>query len=95
MDSLKKECKKRIDTTMIGALSAVEELFGDLWNHKVYDKTDEQSEWFQRYEKLRSRILDNGNNQKRKIDEDIDKYDIDWKKYHYDIRVSDNLKGRV
>lgn len=86
-DKVKNDCKKKIDTTMIGALSSIEEIFGDLWNHLGYNKTDEQLEWHSKYEKLRSKILDNGNNQKRKIDEEFEKYKVDWKVYNYEFQV--------
>lgn len=86
-DKVKSECKKKVDTTMIGALCAIEEVFGDLWNHKSLKRTKEQSEWYNKYEELRSRILDNGNNQKRKLETELDNYEIQYKTYHYDFVI--------
>lgn len=92
-DKVVSDCKKKIDTTMIGALSAIEDMFGELWNHKQEAKNSKQLDWYNKYEKVRSLILDNGNNQKRKLEQELSKYDIEWKMYHYDFIVKSN-KGK-
>jgi hypothetical protein len=66
---------------MIGALSAVEEILGELW------KTVEEQEMYNRYEELRSRILDTGNKQKRKMDEEFEHFDIKLRLFHYKMQV--------
>lgn len=87
IERLKKDINTKLNTTMIGALSAVEELFGELWNHGSFNRSEEQEFWFQKYQKLRSKILDNGNNQKRKVEESLDGYEVTQRYYHVDMPV--------
>jgi hypothetical protein len=35
---LKKDVKKKIETTMIGALATIEKYLGDLWGHDLSEK---------------------------------------------------------
>ena len=71
-ERLKRIIKKKIQTTMIGAISSVENLFGFLWDEKAED-AEKMHELFQT---LRSEILDKGNHQIRNVDTEIDLYDI-------------------
>lgn len=76
-DRLSKIMRKKIQTTMIGALSSIEENLGFLWDgdeeqHKLYKEI---------YDKIRSEILDKGNNQARNIDAELSHYDVEWLKY--------------
>jgi len=58
--------KKRIQTTMIGAIARFEENFGFLWGQdKDIDLNSEQIRNLEIWEKTRTEILDNGNNQIR------------------------------
>lgn len=76
-EKLLKMAKKRIQTTMIGALYSIEETFGDLWeNNDVLREA---------FEELRSEILDRGNNQIRALESDFSTYEIVWKKYTYQL----------
>lgn len=75
--------RKKIQTTMIGALSSIEENFGFLWDgdeeqHKLYKEL---------YDKIRSEILDKGNNQARNIDAELSHYDVEWLKYSMTMPV--------
>lgn len=71
-DRLKRIIKKKIQTTMIGAISSVESLFGFLW-----DEGSEDAERMQElFNTLRSEILDKGNHQIRNVDSEIELYDI-------------------
>tara|TARA_A100001201_G_scaffold21819_1_gene24325 strand:- start:1227 stop:1541 length:315 start_codon:yes stop_codon:yes gene_type:complete len=82
---LKKEVKKRIQTTMIGALSSIEKHLGSLWGNDTDNPTPEQAVMKEVFEELRTEILDKGNNQIRNIDSEIETYDIVWNKYHYSL----------
>lgn len=76
-DKLLKVAKKRVQTTMIGALSSIEETFGFLWENDQVMKDA--------FEELRSEILDRGNNQIRALESDFSTYEIVWKKYTYQL----------
>ena len=79
--------KKKIETTMIGALSTIEENFGFLWD-QVDGKTAQEQELMKElYKKVRSEILDKGNHQARNIDAELAQYEVEWLKYHLKIPV--------
>ncbi len=83
-DRLREICTKKIDTTMIGSLDAVESEIA------VYSEGLSESEKLKLkglYSKIRSRVLDNGNNQKRAITEEFKHYIIDWQKYTMTMQV--------
>ena len=81
-DSLLKISKKKIQTTMIGALSTVEKHFGFLWGHESPDAlTPEQEHMKELYDLVRSEILDRGNNQGRNLETEFMNYDITWLRY--------------
>ena len=79
-EKLLKATKKKVQTTMIGALHSIEQHFGFLWN--VEDPGVEEMEMKQIFEDLRSEILDRGNNQIRNLKSEISHYDVVWKKYN-------------
>ena len=85
---LKKEIKKRIQTTMIGSLSSVEKYFGFLWGENS-DKelTKEQMHMREVFEEMRTEILDKGNSQIRNSDSEIENYDVIWNKYHINLPI--------
>lgn len=87
VDHLKKSLTKKLDTTMIGALSAIETFFGELWNQGSFERNEDEEDWFKKFQALRSKILDNGNNQKRKLEEEVDGYEISQRYYHVDMPV--------
>jgi transcription termination factor Rho len=80
-DRLSKILKKKIQTTMIGALSTIEENFGFLWNSPDGTLTKEQEVMKNLYNQVRSDILDKGNNQARNIDAELAQYDVEWLRY--------------
>lgn len=87
-DRLSKILKKKIQTTMIGALSTIEENFSFLWTNES-DKplTKDQELMKTLYNKVRSEILDRGNNQARNIDAELSQYDIEWLRYQVKMPV--------
>ena len=85
-DRLGNNCKKKIQTTMIGALSSIEDHFGFLWGHTSDGVlTPDKEKMRQLYEDLRSDILDKGNTQIRNVDAEIVQYDVKWNRYQYHI----------
>lgn len=93
-DALFKSSKKRVQTTMIGALDILEKHFGFLWGfEQTEEPTAEQAELKQIYEDARAKILDKGNTQIRNMEADFANYEISKKRYHINLPVvgSDNL----
>ena len=81
-DRLSKIVKKKIQTTMIGALSSIEEHLGFLWSHRDNESlTEDQVYMKDLYQKIRSEILDKGNTQARNVDAELSQYDVKWLKY--------------
>lgn len=79
-ERLEKIAKKKIQTTMIGALSDFEKFFGFLLGPEDSEPTKEQKKFRGLFEELRSSILDRGNIQIRNMETEISHYDIVWKK---------------
>ena len=89
-DRLLKISKKKIQTTMIGALSTVEKHFGFLWGHESGEAlTPEQEHVKQLYDEVRSEILDRGNNQARNLEAEFNNYEINWLRYQITLPVRD------
>lgn len=86
-DRLSKILKKKVQTTMIGALSSMEKHFGKLWNNGNSPMTEEQEVLFNLYKEMRSEILDKGNHQARNIDAELAQYDVEWLRYNVTIPV--------
>lgn len=90
-DRLSKILKKKIQTTMIGALSSMEENLRFLWeqdNPKV-----SKTEMKEVYNKIRSEILDKGNNQARNVDAELAQYEVEWLRYSIQIPITQNPKN--
>jgi hypothetical protein len=85
---LKKEVKKRIQTTMIGSISSIEKFFGFLWGEESDDElTKEQARMRDIFEEMRTEILDKGNSQIRSTDSEIENYDVVWNMYHINLPI--------
>ena len=77
--------KKRIQTTMIGALHEFEKSFGYLWGQdKSEDEelTEKEDKFLDIWEDTRNKVLNNGNNQLRKAVSEINKIQGNLK-YNY------------
>lgn len=86
-EKLSRTMKKKIQTTMIGALSTIEDNLGFLWNSADGKLTEDQQTMKNIYNKIRSEILDRGNNQARNIDAELAQYDVEWLRYSIKIPV--------
>ncbi len=83
-DRLSKILKKKIQTTMIGSLSSIEEHFSHLWEG---DMTPEKQAFYDIFQKVRSEILDKGNAQARNLDAELNQYEVKWLRYSMTIPV--------
>lgn len=86
---LKDIALKKIKTTMIGAISAIEEQFGDLWGHGQDNTTKDQEKMRSIWAEVRKKILDIGNNQMANLSSELNQYDVDWQRYQYTILFKD------
>lgn len=72
--------KQKIKTTMIGSLAEFEQAFGYLWGFGSSNPTPQQRQLKELWERTRTNILNNGNNQIRNIEQEMALYDITRKK---------------
>lgn len=93
-DALFKACKKKVQTTMIGALDTIEKQLGFLWGFEDSGAslTDEQKQLKEIYEEVRANILDRGNTQIRNLEAEFANYDINRKMYQINIPVVPEVK---
>lgn len=93
-DNLFNSCQKNLTTVMIGALCAVEEELGFLWN---FDKTQEPTELHDQFkeiwDKVRNRILTNGNEQIANAQVEFTNYEISKKRYQINLPVGKRNLG--
>lgn len=63
------QAERAIKTTMIGAISEFEKMFGHLWGHGAKDgeTTQEEDDMYEDFMYMRDVILDLGNDQIRKL----------------------------
>jgi transcription termination factor Rho len=87
-ERLKKIARKKIQTTMIGALDSIEKHFGFLWEE---DEEGRNSGLRDTYELVRQEILDRGNEQMRNLDHELNQYDIEWLRYQLTIPVKKRI----
>jgi len=80
-ERLAKILKKKVETTMIGALSSLEEHFSFLWDTGDGPMTPEEKIMYDAFQKVRSEILDKGNTQSRNVDAELAQYDVKWLRY--------------
>lgn len=75
-------------TTFIGAICAIEEEFGYLWGHNSTSPLTESQKKMQfKWQRLRNKIMNNGNNQLRAVENEINQYDITWNRYSTNLLV--------
>lgn len=84
---LRQTIETKINTVMIGALDAIEKAFGDEWGQGTPNhlKSPKQLKMLEIKDKLRTEILNNGNNQKRAAIAAIEEYDVEWKRHHMEL----------
>lgn len=83
--------RKKIETTMIGALARFEENFGELWGHDKDNLSQEQLRNEIIWEKTRNEILDHGNSQIRKAISELKGHNnFDKVRYSYYYKFNTN-----
>ena len=92
-DRLSKILKKKVETTMIGALSSIEDHFAFLWTSKDGGMSPEQKIMYDTFQKVRSEILDKGNTQSRNVDAELAQYEVKWLRYQTNMPVISRLTG--
>jgi hypothetical protein len=92
-ERLSKILKKKVETTMIGALSSVEEHLSFLWAPNSEEMTPEQKIMYDLFQKIRSEILDKGNTQARNVDAELAQYEIKWLRYNTTIPIKNTGEG--
>lgn len=91
-ERLSKILKKKIKTTMIGAISSIEENFGFLWAEDSDIEEDTKIKMAGLFAKARSDILDRGNTQSRNVDAELSNYDTVWLRHTISIPVIKKTK---
>ncbi len=85
---LGKIVETKLKTSFIGALSQFEQEFGFLWGHEQQgDLTDEQEFMKEIWERTRTSVLNNGNNQIRAVKSEIANHSIEWQRYRSELPV--------
>ena len=85
---LEKIISTKIRTSFIGAISTFEEAFGFLWGHdNPDDLTEEEQIMKEVWEKTRTSILNNGNNQIRAVKSEVANHSIEWQRYRMELPV--------
>tara|TARA_R100000008_G_C3536355_1_gene142230 strand:- start:25 stop:399 length:375 start_codon:yes stop_codon:yes gene_type:complete len=89
-ERLSKILRKKVETTMIGAISSIEDHFSFLWTANGSEMTEENKFMYDLFQKVRSEILDKGNAQARNIDAELNQYEVEWMRYSMQIPVKNN-----
>lgn len=85
---LAKIVETKLKTSFIGALSHFEEEFGFLWGHgQEEDLTEEQEFMREIWERTRTAVLNNGNNQIRALKSEVANHSIEWQRYRMELPV--------
>lgn len=83
----------KVRTTFIGALSIFERYFGFLWGVGESSLTSEQSKMKELYDQARHEILNNGNNQMRALQNELNNQTVSWNRFHLDLPVKPLKQG--
>ncbi len=88
---LLKILEKKFKTSFIGDLARVETYFGRLWGKDKPEEqlTENEKKWKCIWDELRTEILNNGNNQWRAAQTELQQYDVKWNKYQVNLKVPD------
>ena len=92
-DRLSKILRKKVATTMIGAISSIEDHFSFLWEAKDSEMTEEKKFMYETFQKVRSEILDKGNTQARNVDAELNQYEVKWMRYSIEMPIKQNKEG--
>jgi len=81
--------EKKLRTTFIGDIAAIEAKLGFLWgiDYKDADLTDEERKFKILWDELRTNILDRGNAQIRALKEELKQHTVTWDGYNYSLKT--------
>jgi len=84
--------KKKFDTTTIGTLAILEENLGELWGHGIpyRDLTEEEADFREIWNDIRTKILDLGNSNLRGAQSEIAQYTLSWNRYVTNFVIRNN-----
>lgn len=86
--------KSKVKTTMIGAINSIEQHLGFLWKHGSNENLSEtEKQFLEIFQKLRTEILDKGNNQSRNIDSELSRFEVKVKKVNLLLPVRGNKEN--
>lgn len=88
--------RKRIQTTMIGALARFEENFGQLWGHfkdPSEPLTPEEEKFADTWDYTRNQILNQGNSQIRNLSKDLNNAIGKTTRYQYNFGKPRERRG--
>lgn len=86
-ERLEKIAETKLKTSFIGALNQFEIEFGHLWGLNSTQPTPEQQEMRKKWDRVRTSVLNNGNNQIRNLKKELEYYDIKWNRYHVEFKT--------
>lgn len=88
-ERLFKIIEKKLRTTFIGDIAAIENAFGELWgiDFAIKDLTESERIWKERWDVLRTNILDRGNSQIRGIESELRQHTVTWDGYEYQLTI--------
>ena len=86
-DRLLRVATKKVQTTMIGAISTIEKCLDFLWDDD--NPTPEQEKLRNIFEEMRSEILDRGNTQIRNLENEFQNYDVTFKRYTISLPIKE------
>lgn len=99
-DSSKKRllaiAEKKIKTTFIGSIDVLEKSsFGKLFGFgkRPEELTEQEREWRAVWDEVRIDILNNGNNQRRALANEINEYEISWNRYNLQSVIKNEEKN--
>lgn len=87
---LDKIISQKMQTTFIGAISAFESNFGFLWGSGKKELTEEEQALFNIWQRVRTDILNNGNNQLRALRNELQNHSVSWNRHTLTIKAEED-----
>lgn len=97
-----KTLETKMKTAFICPLNEFEKQFGFIWGDSNYNNSNiaakqlkdcldragiDESLWLEIWNQIRERILTNGNNQLRALQNELETYSMHWNRYRMDLKV--------
>jgi hypothetical protein len=73
----------KLKTAFVAPLAQIEQAFGALWGGKKHpgDMAPDELAWWERYQRAREAILNNGNGQVRAVQAELALHEVSWLGY--------------